>query len=82
MKVGREDIFIPTVVDESSYEVSNNNGVKSSKLCQSKTLVVESTMFPDCDIHKYTCTSPEGKTYSQIYHILIDRRHHSSILDV
>jgi hypothetical protein len=28
----------------------------------SKNLVVKRTMFPHPDIHKYTCTTPEGKT--------------------
>jgi hypothetical protein len=32
-KVGREDIFKPTIGNESSHEISNDNGVKSSKLC-------------------------------------------------
>jgi hypothetical protein len=39
-------------------------------------------MFPYRDIHKYTWTCPDGKTHNQIDHILIDRRRHSSILDV
>jgi hypothetical protein len=39
-------------------------------------------MFPHQNIHKYTRTSPVGKTHNQIDHVLIDRRWHSSILDV
>jgi len=39
-------------------------------------------MFPHQNIHKYTWTSPDGKTHNHIGHVLIDRRWHSSVLDV
>jgi hypothetical protein len=39
-------------------------------------------MFPHSNIHKYTWTSPEENTHNQIGHVLMDRRRHSSILDV
>jgi hypothetical protein len=39
-------------------------------------------MFPHRNIHKFIWTSPDGKTHNKIDHILIDRRRHSSILDV
>ena len=39
-------------------------------------------MFPYGNIRKYTWTSPNGKIHNQIGHTLINRRWHSSILDV
>jgi hypothetical protein len=39
-------------------------------------------MFPHRNIHKYTWTSPDWKTQTQIDLILIDRLRHSSVLDV
>jgi hypothetical protein len=45
-------------------------------------MIVKSAVFPQCGIHKFTWTSAEGKTYSQIDHNWIDRRRHSSILVV
>jgi hypothetical protein len=81
-KVGREDIFKPTIGNESLHEISNDNGVSVVNFATSKNLVVKSKMFPHCKIRKYTWTSPEGNTHNQIDHVLIDRRWHSNILDV
>jgi len=39
-------------------------------------------MFPHRNIHIYTWTSTDGKTHNQIDHVLIDRRWHSSVLEV
>jgi endonuclease/exonuclease/phosphatase family metal-dependent hydrolase len=81
-KVGREDIFKPTIGNENVHAISNDNGVKVVNFATSKNLTVKSTMFPHRNIHKFTRTTPEGKTHNQIDHILIDRRRQSSILDV
>jgi endonuclease/exonuclease/phosphatase family metal-dependent hydrolase len=81
-KVGRENIVKPTVGKESLHQVSNDNGVRIVNFATLKNPVVKSTMFPHRNIHKYTWTSPDGKTHNQIDHILIDGRWHSSILDV
>jgi len=56
---------------------SNDNGVKIANLPHTKIyVVVRSTKFPHRDIHRYTWTSPDGKTHNQIDHIMIDRRWH------
>jgi len=81
-KVGRMNIFKPTIGQESLHQDSNDNGVRLVNFVTSKNLVVMSTMFPHRNIHKYTWTSPDGKTHNQIDHVLIDRRWHSSVLDV
>ena len=81
-KAGRENIFKPTIGNESVHQDSNDNGVRIVNFAISKNLVVKNTSFPYRNIHKYTWTSPDEKTHNQIDHILIDRRQHLSILDV
>jgi hypothetical protein len=81
-QVGREDTFKPTIGNESSHEISNDNGVSVVNFAISKNLVVKSTMFLHGSTHKYIWTSPDGQTHNQIDHVLIDIRRHSSILDV
>jgi hypothetical protein len=72
--VGRENIFKPTIVNESLHQVSNDNGVTIINFATSKNLVVRSTMFLHRNIHKYTWNSPNGQTHNQTDHVLIDRR--------
>jgi endonuclease/exonuclease/phosphatase family metal-dependent hydrolase len=81
-KVSREDIFTQIIGNESLHEISNDNAVRLVNFATSKHLRVKSTMFPHSSIHKYTWTSPDGKTHNQIDHILVDRRRHSNVLDV
>jgi endonuclease/exonuclease/phosphatase family metal-dependent hydrolase len=81
-KLGTEDTFKSTIGNESLHEDSKDNGVRVVNFATSKNLVVKSTMFSHQNIHKYTWTSPDGKTHNQIDHGLIGRRWHSSILDV
>jgi exonuclease III len=61
-KVGREDIFKPTIGNESSHEISNDNGVVNFDT--SKNLVVKTTMISHRSIHKYTWTSPDGQKHN------------------
>jgi len=79
-KVGRVNIFKPTIGNESVHQDSNDNCVRIVNFATSKNLV-KSTMSPHRKIQKYTWTSPDGRTHNQIEHILIYRRWHLSILD-
>ena len=80
--MGGENVFKPRTGIECLHQDSNDNGVRIVNFATTKNLVVKSTMFPRCNIHKYTWTSPDGKTHNQIDYILIDRICHSNILDI
>jgi hypothetical protein len=56
-KVGREDIFKPTIRNESLHEIRNDNGFMVVKFTTSKNLKGKSAMFPHHNIHKYIWTS-------------------------
>jgi hypothetical protein len=62
-KVGGEDIFKPTIGNESLHEISYDNGVRFGT---SKNLRVKSTMFQHRNIHKCTWTSPNGIIHNQM----------------
>jgi hypothetical protein len=50
-KVGRENIFKPTIGNEILHQDSNDNGIRIINFATSKNLVVKSTMFPHRNIH-------------------------------
>jgi hypothetical protein len=81
-KAGRESIFKPTIGNKSLHAVSNGNGVRVVSFATTKNLIVKSTIFPLCNIRKFTWTSRDKRTNNQIVHFLIDRRRHSSVPDV
>jgi len=78
-KMGTENIF---KTNDSVHQDSNDNGVTTVNFATSKNLVFKITLLPHRNMHTYTCASPEGKTHNQIDHILIDRRRHSSVVDL
>jgi hypothetical protein len=46
VKVGGEEIFKPTVGNESWHKVSNDSGVRVENFATSKNMFVECTVFP------------------------------------
>jgi hypothetical protein len=53
-KEGREDAVKLTIWNETLHKIINGNGVRVVNLALSENLVAKSTMFPHCNIHKYT----------------------------
>ena len=53
VKVGRVNIFKPTIGNESVHQDSNDKGVRTVNFATSKILVVKSMLFPHRDILKY-----------------------------
>jgi hypothetical protein len=81
-KVRWEDILKPTVGNYSLHEVCNDNGIRVVNFATLKNLIVKHTTFPHRNIHKFTWTSPDGKTHNQTGRILIKKRRHSSVVYV
>ena len=81
-KVGKEDIYKPTIGNGSLQNKTKNNGIKIIQAAISKFFNVRSTTFPHKDIHKETRYSADGRTVNQINHALISNRFRSAITDI
>jgi hypothetical protein len=75
-------IIRPMVENKRLHEISIDNGVRVVNFATLKNLIIRKAIFPQCNIHKFTWTSPNGKTRRHIDHILIDRRRHSSVFNI
>jgi hypothetical protein len=52
-KVGKENIYKPTIGNESLHNETNDNGMKMIQFAISKDLNVRSTTFPHKNIHRH-----------------------------
>lgn len=82
-KIGRENVFSPTVGRFSIHEdTTTDNAIRLIDFAAARNMVISSTRFQHLDIHKATWKHPNKKVFNQIDHVLIDGRHASSVLDV
>jgi len=81
-KIGQEEVHRPIIGKYSLHTLSNDNGLRLTDFACSKNMVVASTLYNHKDIHKMTWRSPDGQTYNQIDHLLIDAQHVSNVMDV
>jgi len=61
-KFRKENIYRPTIGNESLHNETNNNRINFIQFVIYKRLNVRSSMFPCRDIHKETWYSADGRT--------------------
>jgi hypothetical protein len=71
-KVNREDIFKPTIGNESLHEIINDNRIRVVNIATYKNHIVKSTELPHYSVHKCNWMAPDGKTHNQINHFRTD----------
>jgi len=81
-KIGKEDMYRPTIRPNSLHDVSNDNGTRLIHLCLVKEFTLSSTYFPRKDIYKQTWIAPNGITKNQIDHVMIQNKHKGCIQSV
>jgi exonuclease III len=81
-QLGKENCFRSVAGMHSLHDFSNDNGCRVANFAMANGMVVKSTQFQRKDIHKETWSSNDGRTRSQIDHVLIDRRFSSNIINV
>jgi hypothetical protein len=76
--VGRETVHKPTIGKHSLHESINENDLRLIDLAAGRQMAILSTYFMLKQIHLQTWHAPDGQTFNQIDHCLIDGRHFSA----
>ena len=80
-QVGRKNVNFPTI-GTYLHSLTNENGSWLIQFAVLRNIIVGSTLHPHKDIHKSTWRSPDGVTFNQTNHLLIERRHKSNLMNV
>ncbi|KAL4083660.1 hypothetical protein QTP88_028976 [Uroleucon formosanum] len=81
-KIGKEEVYRPTIGRDSLHDTSNDNGTRLINFCMTNGMVLSSTYFPRKDIHKQTWVAPNQVVKNQIDHIMIQNRHKGCIQNI
>jgi hypothetical protein len=80
-KVGRETVHQPTIGKHSLHESTNENGLRLVDFAAGRQVAIKGTYFMHKRIHLQTWHSPDGHTFNQIDHRLIDGRHFAHVIE-
>jgi hypothetical protein len=81
-KVGRETVHQTTIGKHSLHESTNEHELRLVDFAAGGQMAIKSTYFMHKRIHRQTWHSPDGHTFNQIDHCLIDGGHFSDVIDV
>lgn len=81
-QVGKENYISEVAGKHTIHNKSNNNGQRLCNFAVQTNMIISSTRHEHQWQHKATWVSPDQKNYTQIDHILINKRKQSSISDV
>jgi hypothetical protein len=82
-KFDRKTAHQPTIGKaQSLHESTNENGLRLDEFATGRQMANKRTYFIHKRIHLQTWQSPDGHTFNQIDHCLIDARHFSEFIDV
>jgi hypothetical protein len=81
-KVGRETVHQPTIGKHSLHESTNENGLRLVDFAAGRQMAIKRTYLMHKRIHLQTWHSPDGQTFNQIDHSLIDGINFSDVIAV
>jgi endonuclease/exonuclease/phosphatase family metal-dependent hydrolase len=81
-KLGKEEYLRHVIGKYSLHNETNENGKLLCQLAEANQLIIKSTCFQHKNTHKETWKIPGTGEVNQIDHVLISKRHSSSITDV
>lgn len=73
-KIGREPEYKRVAGRQSLHAECNDNGMRMINFAIARDMMVSTTCFPRRDIHKWTWSSPDGKTHNQIDHSINEQK--------
>lgn len=81
-KVGEGNTNYERAMGKHGCGVMNNNGERLADFCLNNNCVIGGTIFPHKAIHKLTWRSPDGRSFNQIDHIIVNGKWRRSLTDV
>ena len=81
-QTGKEAVYYLTIWREALHQENNENGKRLIRFATSRSVVIATTFFNTRIYIGITCRTPEGRSFSQVDHLLIDLRHASHLMDV